>query len=263
MKWPLGAAAVAVIALVILVLWGSRARAEIDERFEARELKGDDGKTLLYRLVRPADYQAEGEQRHPLVIFLHGAGERGDDNRKQLVHGSDLMREMAEKHAAFVVVPQCPAGEKWCDVDWFLPSHKMPERPSTSMALVMAAIKKLQAEFSIDANRIYIMGLSMGGYGTWDALQRYPDVFAAGVPICGGGDDSAADRITAAVWCFHGEKDGAVPVARSRNMVEAIKAAGGDVKYTEYSGCGHDSWTSAFAEPELLDWLFSQKRDTP
>jgi predicted peptidase len=258
MKWPIGVLLV-VLLLVLLAVWAERARAAVDERFEALEFKGGDGKTLLYRFVKPAGYDASGSEAHPLVVFLHGAGERGNDNRKQLVHGSDLMLGMAEKHGAFVLVPQCPSGEKWADVDWSAPTHKMPEKPSASMSLVMQLLGKLEKDFRIDAKRICVMGLSMGGYGTWDALQRYPDVFAAGVPICGGGDDSGAGQIKAAVWCFHGDRDGAVPVARSRNMVEAMKKAGGNVKYTEYPGCGHNSWNPAFAEPELLEWLFAQK----
>jgi len=257
MKWPIGVL-LAVLVLVLLAVWTGRARAAVDERFEAHEFQGD-GKTLLYRLVKPAGYDASGSESHPLVIFLHGAGERGNDNRKQLVHGSDLMLAMAEKHGAFVLVPQCPSGEKWADVDWSAPTHMLPEEPSSSMSLVMQLLGKLDKDFRIDPKRVYVMGLSMGGYGTWDALQRYPEVFAAGVPICGGGDDSNAAKIKAAVWCFHGDKDGAVPVARSRNMVEAMKQAGGNVKYTEYPGCGHNSWSRAFAEPELLEWLFAQK----
>jgi len=257
MKWTIGV--LVVVLLVVLATWAGRARAAVDERFEAHEFQGDEGAELLYRLVKPAGYGASGSGAHPLAIFLHGAGERGSDNRKQLVHGSGLMLAMAEKHRAFVLVPQCPSGQKWADVDWSAPTHKMPEEPSASMSLVMQLLEKLKQDFRIDAKRIYVMGLSMGGYGTWDALQRYPGVFAAGVPICGGGDESGADRIKAAVWCFHGDKDGAVPVARSRNMVEAMKRSGGRVKYSEYAGCGHNSWSRAFAEPELLDWLFAQK----
>ena len=136
MKWPIGVLLV-VLVLVLLAAWAGRARAAVDERFEAHEFKGGNGKTLLYRLVKPAGYDASGSEAHPLVIFLHGAGERGDDNRKQLVHGSDMMLAMAGEHGAFVLVPQCPSGEKWADVDWSAPTHKMPEEPSSSMSLVM------------------------------------------------------------------------------------------------------------------------------
>ncbi len=260
MKWSVGVLVFIVLVVAVLATWSGRAWAQVDERFEVREQKGEDGKVLPYRLVRPAGYKAQADDHHPLVIFLHGAGERGNNNRSQLVHGSQMMLDMATTYGAFVLVPQCPGGEKWVDVNWSLPAHKMPSQASASMALVMQTLDKLQAEFRIDARRIYVMGLSMGGYGSWDALQRYPKVFAAGVPICGGGDDSAAAAIEAPVWCFHGDKDGAVPVARSRNMVAALKKAGREVKYTEYPGCGHNAWGRAFADPELLPWLFAQKR---
>ena len=124
----------------------------------------------------------------------------------------------------------------------------------------MQMIAKMQKELPIDPKRLYVMGLSMGGYGTWDALQRYPEKFAAAVPICGGGDETAADRIKAPVWAFHGDADGAVPVQRSRNMIEAIRKAGGKPKYTEYPGVGHNSWSAAFKDPELLKWLFSHHK---
>jgi predicted peptidase len=139
-------------------------------------------------------------------------------------------------------------------------THKMPEKPSSPAQLALDVIAEMQKEHPIDGDRLYVMGLSMGGYGTWDLIQRYPDLFAAAVPICGGGDESSADRIKAPVWAFHGDQDQAVPVARSRNMIDALKKAGRQPKYTEYPGVGHDSWRNAFADKELLTWLFAQKR---
>ena len=136
----------------------------------------------------------------------------------------------------------------------------MPENASKPMGLVMEVIAKLRKEHDIDSSRIYIMGLSMGGYGTWDTIQRYPNLFAAAVPICGGGDETNAHRITIPVWAFHGDKDNAVPVERSRNMIEAMKKAGMKPKYTEYPGVSHNSWSRAFETPELLQWLFSKRR---
>ena len=115
-------------------------------------------------------------------------------------------------------------------------------------------------EYSIDPQRIYLTGLSMGGYGTWDLLARKPDLFAAGVPVCGGGDESTAEKFAKVpVWVFHGDKDTAVPVGRSRTMVEALKKAGGHPKYTEYAGVGHNPWDKAYADPKLMNWLFKQK----
>jgi predicted peptidase len=156
------------------------------------------------------------------------------------------------------LVPEAPS--RWVEVDWGKPTHTMPEKPSGPMGLVLEVIAKMQKQYRIDPDRLYVMGLSMGGYGTWDAVQRYPDMFAAAVPICGGGDETRADRIKCPVWAFHGDKDPAVPVSRSRNMIAAIKAAGGTPRYTEYPGVGHNAWSAAFKDPEMLKWLFSQKR---
>src|SRR5207244_7702516 len=119
----------------------------------------------------------------------------------------------------------------------------------------------LQKEFSIDPKRLYITGLSMGGYGTWDLISRHPELFAAAAPICGGGDEDQAEKIAKLpIWIFHGAKDQAVPVERSRNMVTALKKAGGEPKYTEYPDVGHDSWVRAYKDPELFAWLFAQKK---
>ncbi|HEX6962884.1 MAG TPA: dienelactone hydrolase family protein, partial [Lacipirellula sp.] len=215
--------------------------------FEARTFDGDGDVRLPYRLLKPLDY--DPEQPYPLVLFLHGAGERGDDNAKQLVHGGRNFAEeaMRRRHPAFVVFPQCPAGQKWVEVPWDARAHKAPEDPGDAMRAAFALLNALQEEFSIDADRIYGVGLSMGGYGTWDILQRKPELLAAAIPICGGGDpDLAAGFQSTPVWTFHGDADPVVPVARSRGMVEALKAAGGQPIYTEYEGVGHDSWTQTF-----------------
>jgi predicted peptidase len=137
----------------------------------------------------------------------------------------------------------------------------MPKDPSEPLRLALETIDALQKEFPIDAKRLYVTGLSMGGYATWDALCRYPAKFAAGVPICGGGDESkVALMAKVPVWAFHSEDDNVVKVIRTRNMIEAMKKAGGDPKYNEYKGLGHGSWGKAYAEPDLLPWLFAQRR---
>ena len=220
------------------------------------------GATLPYRLLRPA--KVEEGKRYPLVVFLHGAGERGTDNEKQLVHGSTLFTKPAnrEKFPCFVVFPQCPDGKQWVQVPWGDKTpHKMPAEPSEPLKLVRDLITSLAAEEPIDKSRIYVMGLSMGGFGVWDFAARYPDVPAAIVPICGGADDTTAAKIKLVpAWVFHGAKDTAVWPERSRSMVAALKQAGGAVRYTEYPTVGHDSWNHAFREPELLPWLFARKR---
>ncbi|MCG8583085.1 MAG: prolyl oligopeptidase family serine peptidase, partial [Pirellulales bacterium] len=198
-----------------------------------------------------------------LVLFLHGAGERGSDNRKQLVHGmKDFATDEAlTKRPCFVVAPQCPAGQKWVNVDWSAAGHTMPAKPSDSLRLTMALVEHLEKKFSIDAGRIYITGLSMGGYGVWDAVQRYPERFATAVPVCGGGDPKQAKQLAELpIWAFHGARDGVVKPHRSQEMIEAIKKVGGEPKYTEYPRAGHDSWSATYRDPRMHEWLFDQRR---
>lgn len=232
--------------------------------FEPRQFADEQGNVLKYRLLKPANYNVN--RKYPLVIFLHGAGERGDDNKVQLVHGMKdfLDPERRKNMSCYVLAPQCPTGKKWVEVDWSAPSSKMPEQASDSLGLTIKLVQSMIEDAAVDPNRIYITGLSMGGYGTWDAVARYPEMFAAAAPICGGGDPTTAERFThVALWAFHGDQDQAVKVERSRQMIEALKAAGGEPKYTEYPGIGHDSWTATYKNPEFHDWLFAQRRVKP
>ncbi|NLF68516.1 MAG: phospholipase [Candidatus Anammoximicrobium sp.] len=230
-------------------------------RYEARTYEAADGAKLPYRILRPQDY--DPQTKYPLVLFLHGAGERGDDNVKQLIHGmNDFARdEIRAKYPCFVVAPQCPKERKWVEVNWSAPAHEMPAQPAAPLRLAMEAIAGLEKEFSIDPDRIYVTGLSMGGYGTWDAVARYAGRFAAAAPICGGGDPAQAPKIASIpLWVFHGAKDGVVKPERSRQMIEAIKQAGGNPKYTEYPNAGHDAWSATYKNPEFYAWLFAQRR---
>jgi len=232
--------------------------------FEPRQFADEQGNVLKYRLLKPANYNVN--RKYPLVIFLHGAGERGDDNKIQLVHGMKdfLDAERRKNMPCYVVAPQCPAGKKWVEVDWSAEASKMPQQPSDSLGLTIKLVQSMIETAAVDPNRIYITGLSMGGYGTWDAVARYPEMFAAAAPICGGGDPETANRFThVALWAFHGDKDQAVKVERSRQMIEALKKAGGEPKYTEYAGVGHDSWTATYKDPEFHSWLFAQRRVKP
>lgn len=221
-----------------------------------------DGKKLLYRILKPA--KLEKGKKYPLVLFLHGAGERGDNNTVQLVHGSSLFttKENRARYPCYAVFPQCPNGKRWVEVDWSdKKSHSAPKEPSEPMRLTRLLVAQLLEEQTVDADRIYVMGLSMGGFGTWDFAQRYPDLVAAAVPICGGADNSTAERIKhVPIWTFHGSADTAVWPDRTRGMVNALKKIKGNVRYTEYEKVGHNSWGRAFAEPELLEWMFAQKR---
>ena len=199
----------------------------------------------------------------PLILFLHGAGERGADNKAQLLNAVHVLARphIMDAFPCVVIAPQCPEEERWVDVDWDAPSHELPDQPSRPMAAAMQILNAVMREVRIAPDQVYVAGISMGGFGTWDALMRYPQVFAAGIPVCGGADDSQAARIAGIpVWAFHGGLDDAVRPARSRSIIAALRAAGGHPKYTEYPNAGHDSWTPAFDEPMLLPWLLAQRR---
>lgn len=229
--------------------------------YEARVFTAPDGAKLGYRLLTPQHY--DKAQKYPLVVFLHGAGERGDDNAAQLKHGAPVFAkpENREKYPAFVFAPQCPKDQTWSAVKGWTDAESFQPEPKPAMKLVLGAIDALAKEFSIDPDRLYVTGLSMGGYGSWDLLSRIPERIAAAAPVCGGGD---ATKIPVAkgvaVWAFHGMQDPVVPVARSREMIAALTAAGGAPLFSEYPYVKHDSWNLAYGEPELLAWMFAQRR---
>jgi predicted peptidase len=210
--------------------------------------------TLPYRLLFPENI--EQEKKYPLVIFLHGSGERGADNELNLNYITDLFLNPTNRKEfpAFVLAPQCPLGKRWAPEDWYA---KL-ESPASE---VIDLIDSLVAHQAIDPNRIYLMGLSMGGFGTWYLITRFPNKFAAAVPICGGGDWNQAKTIShIPLWVFHGKKDEIVLPEQSRKMVHALKKEGAKPRYTEYKRIGHESWIPALNEPDLLPWLFRQKR---
>lgn len=250
--------------LLLLLALASAARAQdpapLAGRFEARVFTNEQGGTLPYRLLRPDGY--DPARAYPLVIFLHGAGERGSNNVAQLKHGLRRFAapDLQARHPCFVLAPQVPLNQKWSNTDWSAPQSRLPDQPSDSLQRTLAAVAALQREFNLDADRFYLTGISMGGYGTWDAICRFPNLFAAAAPVCGGGDETLAERIKdLPIWCFHGDQDGAVPVGRSRRMIEAIRKAGGSPRYTEYPGVGHNAWDPAYDDPALYDWLFAQR----
>ncbi len=193
--------------------------------FEPREFIGQGSESLQYRLMKPIDYKPG--RKYPLVIFLHGAGERGDDNVSQLVHGARefAIQERRRQYPAYVLFPQCPKEKRWVEVDWRLESHTMPSEPSFGMNLVKQLVDTMIETAGIDETRVYITGLSMGGFGVWDAIARYEGLFAAAAPICGGGDPTTVDRFAdLPIWAFHGAQDPTVKVKRTQDMIEALKA---------------------------------------
>lgn len=198
---------------------------------------------LNYLLFLPEGYQRDSGKKWPLILFLHGAGERGNDINKVKIHGPPKFVAHKKDFPFIVVSPQCPENSWW------------------ETFKLLALLDEIQAVYRVDPDRVYLTGLSMGGFGTWDLSIRAPERFAAIVPICGGGNPILVQRIKdIPVWVFHGDKDGAVPVERSDEMVAALKKAGADVKYTRYEGVDHDSWTRTYDNPELYTWLLSHKR---
>lgn len=235
--------------------------------FEAKVFVSSNSDTLRYRELLPENYNPQ--QKYPLVLFLHGAGERGSDNQAQLTHGSMMFTNPVnrEKYPAIVLIPQCPKDYYWSfekrpegklDINAFPADYKI----SPILQAVKDLLDKYIAAGSVDTNRIYIMGLSMGGMGTFDMVCRFPDVFAAAIPICGGVNPERLKTTAGKVKfrIYHGDKDDTVPAENSRQAYRALKACGADVEYFEIVGCAHDSWNPAFNRSDFLSWLFEQKK---
>lgn len=231
--------------------------------YEARYFVNSAGDSLPYRILFPEGYE-EGRQNYPLLLFLHGAGERGQDNKAQLTHGARTIADSTSRYPAIVVFPQCKKEGYWAEIERTAEgfSYILREYPNPNLHLVMGLLDELTATEMIDTNRLYLGGLSMGGFGTFELLARRPQTFAAAFPICGGGLPLVAPLYAphVAMWIFHGAQDQVVPVAESRAVYEALKQAGATVKYTEYPEARHNSWDNAFAEPGLFNWLFSQRK---
>ena len=200
---------------------------------------------LKYLLYLPQDYDKDAGKAWPLVLFLHGSGERGTDLEAVKKHGPPKLVAEGKQFPFILVSPQCPP-EQWWDP-----------------FVLKGLLDDVQAKYHVDPDRVYVTGLSMGGFGTWDLARHYPDKFAAIAPICGGGDPQFVQALAhMPAWVFHGEDDPAVPIRRSEEMVDALKKAGDpEVKFTRYPGVGHDSWVKAYNDPELYEWLLSHKRE--
>lgn len=250
------------VYLLVLIYFLTAGATWAQPSFFSKNVYVEKGDTLRYRQMNP-DYNPG--RKYPLVIFLHGAGERGNDNEAQLKWG--VMNFASEQamiaHPAIVVVPQCPERMSWSNFSSKKDSREMLLQPTPSkpMEMLMALIQKIIKEQPIDANRIYITGLSMGGFGTFDAMARYPKMFAAAVPVCGGGDASKAATIAhIPTWVFHGAEDATVNPMLSVDMVEALMKAGAHPGYTQYPEVGHFSWLGAYTDPLMIAWLFRQHK---
>ena len=233
----------------------------IAQRFETSEkgefMSGND--TLPYRLLYPMDFNPA--ETYPLVLFLHGAGAWGTDNEKPLKSLPQIFLDSAnrKKYPCFVLVPQCTKHEPWVRFPGFPTSIATPDTPTTSTKLTLELLDVLKNDLPLSTKHIYITGLSLGGEGTFDFLSRDPNLFAAAVPICGIADTAKAKIYKKVpLWAFHGDEDTINEVKYTRMIIASLKKAGGKPKYTEYKGVKHNSWINAYAEPTLLDWIFSK-----
>ena len=218
---------------------------------------------LPYRLLLPKNF--DNDKKYPLIIFLHGAGERGNDNELQLVHGKDLFINMNKNNTfpSIVVFPQCSKNSYWANVSRINNSFSFLGDPTEnkSLKLVEGMINELQSNFKINSNQIYVGGLSMGGMGTFELVYRNPDMFAAAFAICGGANPKIGEKISKTNWrIYHGDKDFVVPVKLSIDMYNSIKSFNKNVYLKIYPNVNHNSWDNVFREPDLFKWLFSNSK---
>jgi predicted peptidase len=238
--------------------------------FLTRSFTDAQGASMTYYLSLPRNY--DPRERYPLVLLLHGGGERGHStdtpaqNRARLVNdayvnywGSDAVQD---RWPSFIVAPQVMNTNQWVNTPIDQGSYQLAPQPTTSLQLAKDIVGRLQQTYpDIDATRLYITGISMGGYGTWDAIERWPTYFAAAAPLAGAGDPALASRLkNLPIWAFQGGDDAVVPISGSRDMIQAIRKAGGDPRYTEYAGADHDIWLRVYSSTDFLAWLFAQQR---
>jgi predicted peptidase len=249
------------VAFLIFLLAAKNKTYSQPPLFSYETYKNGGGDSLQYRFLFPDN---DPTRKYPLVIFLHGSGERGNDNNAQLKWGvmNFATDENMKKYPAFVIAPQCPTNMQWANTTRGKNGEiTMQNSPSKPMQLLMELINQMKTKFSIDTNRIYITGLSMGGYGTFDALERYPHFFAAAVPVCGSGDITKAASIAhIPLWMFGGADDPSVNPNLLYDMVNALVKLGVHPGFTEYPNVGHFSWIAAYNDPMMMTWLFSQHK---
>ena len=250
------------LILLSFLAVSAQAQFTVNDMFKPYIYTNAAGETLAYRLAAPQF--PEAGKKYPLILFLHGSGECGTDNQKQLNVGlptlvSTLLKRPAPE-PVIIAAPQCSPTNVFVKGLAFNESYAMSAEPAPSLAMAQELVRHLVAERQADPDRLYITGLSLGGFGTWDAIQREPGFFAAAVPVCGGGDTRRARTLKALpIWVFHGDADKNVPVDCSRRMVRALRESGSRaVRYTEYPGVAHNAWDSAYADKEMIEWLLRQ-----
>lgn len=250
---------------------GEASKSVDDMLFKTYNYTSETGKTvsLPYRLFLPKGYEESKSAEFPVLLFLHGYGEIGSDNTKQIrvLGGSNaLLDKLVSDGSCVIIAPQCndPAEYNWVPINhqWKTGSRELTAKPTITLEAATALLKEYIAEGKIDTKRVYVSGISMGGYGTWEIIARNPELFAAAVPLCGAGIPSkAAELKDMAIWAFHGLADPTVPAKGTQDMQQAIKAAGGTkFKATYFEGVGHNIWTQAFGYPGLVEWILSQSK---
>jgi predicted peptidase len=247
------------LGLAVFCAAGSLLAQEVDPVLMQRKLKFEKSVTkqiaLDYLLYLPKGYAKDKDKTYPTILFLHGAGERGSDVNKVAVHGPPKLVKAGQEFPFIIVSPQCPEGQVW------------------SVEALNLLLDEIEKDYRVDQTRVYLTGLSMGGYGTWALGLAYPERFAAMAPICGGGESityllNKRDKVRGPIikdmpiWVFHGAKDPTVPLAESERMVEMLKKGGNKtIKLTVYPEAQHDSWTETYNNPELFEWFLKHKRE--
>lgn len=241
------------IGFILVFLYSNLIYSQ-DKSFTMKQFKSDN-ESINYMFWVPHNYSKS--KKYPLILMLHGAGTRGTSNGENLKYFKDLIKYSQNNHPAFMVAPIVPVERVWATYGWGTKNEHMTNRPSFMMSMTNKLLNKLIHKHSINSKRIYITGVSIGGYGTWEFIQRYPEMIAAAIPVCGGGDVKFANKlITTPIWGFHGNKDDVIPSEKTAKMIKAINKAGGIARYSELSNVGHNAWDFTYNKSELMKWLF-------
>lgn len=254
------------IAILLLISTISIKAQDLKKYDKGSYIKGKD--SISYRILFPENFNPE--KKYPILFFLHGKGETGNDNEKQLTNGGSLFLKdsFRKQFPSIVVFPQCADNSYWANVDIVESDGKRTfnfqkgGKPTKDMRALVGMVENFMEKPFVDRNQVYVGGLSMGGMGTFEILRRKPKLFAAAFAICGGDNVANVQKYKdVPLWIFHGEKDDVVPVNYSVIVSNQLKVLGKEGKLTLYPNAGHNSWDSAFAEPKLLPWLFSNTKE--